>query len=142
MTQQKQEYRRPLPTPQPESDLYWEKAKKHELWLRRCKSCNATYFYPRDICPGCHEKNVEWIKTNGKGTLYAFSIVHRTSPQFQDMVPYVLAMVEMEGGARVFSNLVQVKPEPANIKIGMPVEAVFDDVTPELTLPKFKPAGA
>ena len=67
----------PPPQPQPESDFYWEKCKAHELWLRHCKSCDRTYFYPRDICPLCFSRDTDWVQTNGKGTLYAFSIVHR-----------------------------------------------------------------
>lgn len=142
MDEKKSDYTKPLPVIQPESEFFWQKAKEHELWLRKCNSCNATYHYPRDICPICHDKNVEWVITDGKGTLYAFSIVHRSPPPFKDSVPYVLALVEMDGGARILSNLVNVEPEPAHIKIGMALEVVFDDVTENISLPKFRPSGA
>ncbi len=132
---------RPLPTPQPEWDLYWEKAKAHELWLMRCKDCNSSYFYPRPICPECFSRNTEWFRSSGRGTLYAFAIVERApAPAFADMVPYVTAFVELEGGARIPTNLVEVDPRPEKITIGMPVEVVFDDVSAEITLPKFRPA--
>jgi len=131
---------RPLPTPQPEWDFYWEKAKAHELWLMRCRDCSGTYFYPRPICPQCFSRNTEWFQSSGRGTLHAFAIVHRApTPAFADMVPYVTAFVELEGGARLPTNLVQVEPDPSKIKIGMAVEVVFDDVSPLITLPKFKP---
>jgi uncharacterized OB-fold protein len=135
-------YNLPLPTSQPEWDFYWEKAKAHELWLMHCDDCNATYFYPRPICPGCFSRKTRWTQSSGRGTLYAFAIVHRgPMPVFNDVAPYVAAYVELEGGARLPTNLVEVEPDPAKIKIGMPVEVVFDDVTPEVTLPRFRPAG-
>jgi uncharacterized OB-fold protein len=132
---------RPLPTPQPEWDFYWEKAKARELWLMRCKDCNQTYFYPRPICPHCFSRNTEWFQSSGRGTLYSFAIVHRApTPAFADMVPYVTAFIELEGGVRVPSNLVEVEPDPSKIKIGMPVEVVFEDASDRITLPKFRPA--
>jgi uncharacterized protein len=135
------DYRLPLPTPQPESDHYWERAKAHELWLMHCDDCGATYFYPRAICPQCFSRNTRWIQSSGRGTLYAFSIAERPPrPAFQDRVPFVAAIVELDGGARIPTNLVEVAPDPAQIRIGMAVEVVFDDVTPAITLPKFRPA--
>ena len=135
-------YPLPLPTPQPETDFYWEKARAHELWLMRCDDCQRTYFYPRSICPHCFSRNTRWVQSSGRGTLYAFAIAHRPpTPAFQDRVPYVAAMVELEDGVRLPTNLVDVEPDPAKIRIGMPVEVVFDDVTDAITLPKFRPSG-
>jgi uncharacterized protein len=133
--------RPPLPTPQPETDFYWEKAKAHELWLMHCEDCDATYFYPRPICPRCFSRKTHWIQSSGRGTLYAFSIVYRPpTPGFQERVPYVAAMVELEGGARLPTNLVGVEPEPASIHIGMLVELVFEEASDTIALPKFRPA--
>ena len=56
----------PAPVPQPESDFYWEKCKEEELWLRHCKACDSSYFYPRDICPGCFSRDTDWIQSSGK----------------------------------------------------------------------------
>jgi len=132
---------KPLPNPQPEWDSYWEKTKAHELWLMRCNDCGSTYFYPRAICPHCFSRNTGWVQSSGRGTLYAFSIVHRPPhPAFADVVPYVAAYVELEGGARLPTNLVGVEPDPAKVRIGMAVEVVFDDVSDKITLPKFRPA--
>jgi len=132
---------RPLPRPQPEWDFYWEKAKAHELWLMRCKDCNSVYFYPRPMCPECFSRNTEWFQSSGKGTLYAFAIVHRApTPAFRDMVPYVTAFVELEGGVRMPTNLVMDDPTPETVKIGMPVEVIFEDMNDKIALPKFKPA--
>lgn len=134
-------YSLPLPQPQPESDFYWEKTKAHELWLKRCDDCQRAFFYPRAICPTCFSRNTRWLQSSGKGTLYAFAIVHRPpSPAWQEKVPYVTALVELEDGVRLATNLVDVEPDPAKIKIGMPVQVVFEDVTDKITLPKFRPA--
>ena len=132
----------PPPMPQPESDFYWEKCKAHELWLRHCKSCDQAYFYPRDICPNCGSRDTDWIQSSGRGTLHTFSIVHRgPTPAFRDRVPYIPAIVEVESGARIATNLVEVEPDPAAIKVGMAVEVVFEDLTDTITLPKFRPAS-
>jgi hypothetical protein len=130
----------PLPVPQPETDFYWERAREHELWLMRCEDCGGAYFYPRPICPLCHSRRTTWFRSSGLGTLYAFSIVHRgPTPAFQERVPYVAAMVELEDGVRLPTNLVEVQPDPTTITIGMRVEVVFDDVSPTVSLPKFRP---
>ena len=73
----------------------------------RCKDCSRVYFYPRPICPECFSRNTDGSRASGKGTLYAFAIVHRApTPAFRDDVPYVAAFIELEGGARMPSNLV------------------------------------
>ena len=131
----------PEPTPQPEWDFYWEKTKQRELWLMRCKSCSQAYFYPRPICPNCASRDTEWFQSSGKGTLYAFSIVHRAPmPAFGEMTPYVAAYVELEGGVRFPTNLIDIEADPEHVKIGMACEVVFEDISDTITLPKFKPA--
>jgi uncharacterized OB-fold protein len=134
---------RPLPMITPENERYWHGAHDHELWLRNCRSCDKTYFYPRDICPGCGRRDTEWKHVSGRGTLYTYAIVHRApSAAFADRVPYVTAIVELDEGGRMMTNLVDVEPDPAQITVGMPVEVTFEDVTDEITLPKFRPAPA
>ena len=72
-----QQYNKPVPSPQGESDYYWEKAKQNELWLRQCNACGKAYFYPRDISPCCFSKDTSWTQASGKATLYTYGIVHR-----------------------------------------------------------------
>ena len=142
MTQQAQPPPITPPLPQPESDFYWEKCKAHELWLRHCRACDNTYFYPRDICPECFSRDTDWVQSSGRGTLYAFTIVHRGPvPAFRDLAPYIAALVEVEGGARIPTNLVDIEPDPANVKIGMSLQVVFDDLDDKISLPKFRPAS-
>ena len=133
-------YQGPLPVKQPESDFYWEKAQAHELWLRRCNACQHAYFYPRDFCPDCGTRDVSWVQASGRGTLHTFAIVHRAPvPALRDHVPFVVAMVDLEEGARMPTNLVDVEPDPAHIRVGMAVEVAFVDLTDEITLPVFRP---
>jgi|DewCreStandDraft_2_1066082.scaffolds.fasta_scaffold00520_22 uncharacterized OB-fold protein len=133
---------RPLPVPQPESDFYWEKCREHELWLRRCNDCQKAYFYPRDICPHCFSRNVTWVKASGRGTVFTYAIVHRPpTPAFRDKVPYVVAIVELEEGPKIPTNLVGIEPDPAKIRVGMPVVVDFEDVSPTISLPVFRPAS-
>ncbi|MEX0761577.1 MAG: Zn-ribbon domain-containing OB-fold protein [Dehalococcoidia bacterium] len=135
------EYTKPLPVAQPESDRYWEGARNSELWLQRCESCHSTQFYPRRFCTACGSRDVGWLRATGRGTLYTFTIVHRPPhPGFADDLPYIAAIVELEEGPRVPTNVVGVDPAPENLEIGMPVRAVFEKATDQVTLPKFTPA--
>ena len=133
-------YNKPLPVPQGESDVYWQKAKQGELRLRNCKSCGNAYFYPRDISPCCFSRDTDWIQASGKATLFTYGIVQRAPhPGFVDDVPFVTAVVELEEGPKMATNIVIEDPTPENLQIGMALEVVFEDITDELALPKFKP---
>ena len=137
-----QTYSKPIPAPQGESDFYWQKARQHELWLRKCDDCGETYFYPRDISPCCFSKNTSWTQASGKATLFTYGIVHRAPhPGFASDAPYVVAVVELEEGPTMPTNIVMDEPTPEKLRIGMPLEVVFDDITDEIALPKFKPAS-
>lgn len=135
-------YRKPLPTPSPESKRYWDGCRNHQLWLPFCRSCDAFYFYPRDFCPACFSWDIEWRRVSGRGKVYTFGIQHRAwHPGWQDEIPYITALVELEEGPRLYTNLVGIDPDPNQIHCDMPVEVVFDDVTEEITLPKFQPSN-
>ena len=131
------EYKKPLPYINTETKAYWDGAKSHQLLVRKCRACGNYYFYPRDFCPSCFSFDVEWVKASGRGTVYSVTICHVPAAGFKDVTPYNLVLVELEEGPRMMSNIVDCPNE--EIKIGMPVEVTFDDVTPEVTLPKFRP---
>ena len=134
-------YNKPIPVPQVESDFYWEKCKEHELWLRYDNDAQQAYFYPRDISPITFSRNTTWIQASGKATLYTYAIVHRAPhPGFVGDVPFVTAMVELEEGPIMPTNIVMDDPTPEKLQIGMPLEVVFEDITDDISLPKFKPA--
>ena len=137
------EYAKPLPNPlhRETSRPFWEAARRHELSMQRCTRCERLVFYPREGCPFCLSSELEWVTLSGRGRLHSYTVIHQpANPAFQPDVPYIYAMVELEEGPRIISNLVDCAP--ADARIDMPVEAIYDDVTPEVTLVKFRPARA
>ena len=136
-----QAYKKPIPSPQGESDHYWQKAKEGELWLRKCNACGEAYFYPRDISPCCFSRDTTWIKASGKATLFTYGIVERAPhPGFVEDVPFVTAIVELEEGPTMPTNIVMKDPTPEKLQVGMALEVVFEEITDTISLPKFKPA--
>jgi hypothetical protein len=133
-------YSKPLPIPSPESRFYWDKCRAHELWIPYCRHCDKAYWYPRDFCPACGSRNVEWRRSSGRGIIHTFAVHYRAfHPAWSGDTPYVTALVDLDEGIRIFTNLVGVDPDPAIIRCEMPVEVIFEDVTDEMTLPKFRP---
>ncbi|HXF52363.1 MAG TPA: OB-fold domain-containing protein [Dehalococcoidia bacterium] len=133
------EYQRPLPFPTPETQPFWDACKRHELQLPYCLRCQAFFFYPRRFCPRCFSWDIEWRRCSGRGTLYTYAIQYRSmAAGFEP--PYVTALVQLEEGPRLMTNLVDVEPDPKRIRCDMPVEVVFHDVTDQITLPLFRPA--
>ena len=133
------EYRKPVPQPSPETRPFWEGCKRHELWLPYCPRCEQSFFYPRPFCPRCFSWEVEWRRASGRGTLYTYAIQYRAqAPGFEP--PYVTAIVQLEEGPRLMTNLVDVEADPAQLRCDMPLEVVFEDITEEISLPKFRPA--
>lgn len=134
-------YAKPLPEPDPATRPYWDSLRAHALQVQRCAACGRSVFYPRAVCPHCFGGPLEWRRVSGRGALYSFTVVHRApTPAFRLDVPYVVALVDLDEGVRLMGTLVDVAPIPEHIHIGMPVAAVYDDVTPEVTLLRFRPA--
>jgi uncharacterized OB-fold protein len=132
-----------LPRPTPETKPYWDGAKEHRLMLPWCRSCGRAHFYPRSCCPHCFSFDLEWRQASGAGKLHTFVINHKPARGFEAKCPYVIAVVELAEGPRMMSNLVMDEtPTPENVWIDMDLEVVFDDITPEVTLPKFRPRAA
>lgn len=133
------DYNKPLPHPNEVSQPFWDAAKRHELQIQRCNACGTSIFYPREACPECLAADLIWIPVSGKGRLYSYTIAQApTHPAFADDVPYVIAIVELEEGPHITTNLVGCLPD--QVTIGMPVVASFEDVNEETTLVKFRPA--
>jgi len=132
-------YDKPLPYITEEAEPFWEACRQHKLIIQRCKDCGHVQFYPRVVCTKCWSDSLEWIETAGKGVIYSFTVVQRApSPGFRPDVPYVIAIIDLDEGVRLMSNVIRCKPE--DVRIDMPVIVEFDDVTEEVSLPKFRPA--
>ena len=131
-------YAGPLPAPGGPNAPVWEAARRGELRLQRCLVCGARRFPAGRWCPACRGERTEWARASGRGTVEAFCVFHK--PYFPGLAaPYNVAVVRLEEGTKLFSNVVGVPNE--RIEVGMAVEAVFDAVTPEVTLVRFRPAG-
>ena len=135
------DYPGPLPQPTPETKPFWEGLKERRLTIQRCNDCRKAYFYPRPFCPTCFSRNVEWFQASGRGTLYSFVVNYRPPP-YMGKDPYVIAVVELEEGPRMMTNLVGADPDPEKVRCDSPVVIEYDDVTEEITLPKFRLAQA
>ena len=137
------EYTKPLPAPE-DSELtapFWEAAKRHELLIPRCPRCDAYFWYPRPACPTCLREDWEWTLVSGKARLHTFTIVRQPAdPGFLDDTPYVYAVVQLEEGPRMISNVIDADPV-TEVEVDMPLEVTFDDVTDEWTLVKWRPAS-
>lgn len=133
------EYARPLPRPSAATKPFWDGCREAVLRLPWCRACGRPHFFPRSLCPFCLGTGLEWRPASGRGRVWSHSTVRLSfwGKAFDDSLPYVVAMVELEEGVRMLSNVVGCAPE--EVRIGMPVAVTFDPVTPEVTLPRFRP---
>ena len=130
---------KPLPKPSPLSQPFWDGLAAAELRLQRCDGCETFIFYPRPYCPHCLSDALTWTAVSGCGRVYTYTVVRRAMhPAFQPDVPYVFAIVELEEGPRVATNVVGCAPE--DVRVEMPVKAVYDRTTAGIALLKFEPA--
>lgn len=127
---------KPVPGITPFSAPYWEAAKNERLVLPRCNRCGRFHHHPRPWCPHCWSSDLGWEEVSGRATVVTFCVVHQPpSPEFD--VPYVLAVVELQEGPEMMTNIVDVSP--AAVHIGMPVTVTFEH-RGDLELPQFRPA--
>lgn len=135
------EYAKPLPTPDAETQPFWDACREHELRAQRCTACNKFRWPPSPLCPHCRSWDFEWTQLPGAGEVYSYVVVHYSAvPAFAAEMPYIVARIALDGtdsAMRLTSNVIDCPPE--EVKPGMRVHVVFEDVTPEITLPKFRP---
>ena len=132
---------KPKPRPAPESIPYWEAAKEHRLALPRCDDCAQFWFPPSRTCPHCLSMNFAFKTVSGRGKVFSFVTFHRVyRPAFAEDVPYVVALVELDEGPRLLTNILDTSPD--QVRCEMPVEVVFDDCDADISIPKFKPVRA
>jgi uncharacterized protein len=128
-----------LPGVTPLTQPYWDGARGHQLLIQRCSGCGHRWHPPLPRCPECHSASVDWIPVSGKGRVYTYTVVyHATHAAMADKVPYISALIELEEGPRVLTNLRNCSED--TVQIGMPVSLIFEELTPEITLPQFEPA--
>jgi uncharacterized OB-fold protein len=134
------EYTKPLPRGEHYHGEFYDYCKQHELRFQRCSDCQTWRHMPRESCRHCGSFNWTWERSNGTGTIFSWTVIHRAlHPGFHDDVPYAAVVIELDEGVRVVSHVIDL--DMADLHIGLPVEVVFEDVTPNTTLHKFRPAS-
>jgi acetyl-CoA acetyltransferase/uncharacterized OB-fold protein len=135
------ENRRPIPQPTPETAHFWKGAAEGRLVLQRCVDCDGgAYFPPRPFCPRCSSRNVEAFDASGRGRLWSHVINHRSRPGFE--APYAIAVVQLDEGPRMMTNLVDVDQTREALELDMDLEVVFEPVDDDVAIPLWRPVGA
>jgi uncharacterized OB-fold protein len=130
---------KPLPPPTEALAPFLEAAKRGVLVVQRCDDCGGRRFPAREICSACLSRAASWVPVSGKGQVFSFYVMHQIyHPAFASEVPYAVVVVELDEGPRLTTNVVHCRPD--EIRIGMPVEVVFEERSPEVSLPVFRPA--
>ncbi len=131
------DYTKPLPRGENLHSGFYDFCKKHELRFQRCSGCQAWRHMPRESCEACASFDWTWEASSGKATLFSWTTIHRAlHPSFVDDVPYTVVVVEMEEGVRLASRLVDIADD--ELRLGLPLEVEFEDVTADVTLHKFR----
>ncbi len=132
------EVTKPIPSVTPDLAPFFEASKRGQLVVQKCESCGELRFPPRPLCVHCLSPQATWIPVSGRGEVYSFNIMHQVyHPGFAPEIPYAVVVIKLEEGAKMTSNLIGIKPH--EIRCGMPVEVVFEKLSGEVTLPKFRP---
>ena len=129
---------KPVPVVASWSHPYWDAAKQERLIIQKCNTCGKHVFYPRMVCPHCAADNLVWVEASGKGTVYSYTVVEANAPSvFQADMPFVVAVIRLEEGVQMLSNVIGC--DPHTVECDMPVEVTFEKLNDDFTLPKFKP---
>jgi hypothetical protein len=130
---------KPIPQIEPAMAPFFAAAREHRLVVQRCAGCGALRFPARELCSGCLGTTAAWVPVSGRGEVFSYNVMHQIyHPGFAGDVPYAVVVVKLAEGPKLTTNLVDCSP--AAITIGMPVEVVFDDVSSDVTLPRFRRA--
>jgi uncharacterized OB-fold protein len=130
----------PVPAPEPLTAFFWEGCAARELRIQKCADCGAHRHVPAPICASCRSFDHTWEVSRGRGRIFSYIVVHHSvHPATRDSVPYNVAVVELDdcGGVRVTSNVTGCANE--DLRVGMPVRIVWEQVDPELSLYRFTP---
>jgi uncharacterized OB-fold protein len=131
---------KPVPKPTPETQVFWDKARLHELWLPKCRDSGQFFFPPRSFSPFTGGA-VEWAQASGQARLASFLILHRASPGYEQDVPYIVALAELDEGPRMMTNLPGTPPDHTALRIGARLTVTFEQRA-DMVLPQFRLVSA
>ena len=128
---------RPMPVSTSDTEAYWKATGQGKLLIQRCDSCGVAQFYPREFCVSCLSDDITWVEASGKGRVYTFTLCHIPgNPSRADKLPYAIAMIDLEEGVRMLTEIVD--SSYVLLRVGSPVELVFEKISEEFSLPQFK----
>jgi len=129
-----------MPRSRPETASWGEACREEKLMIQRCSQCGAFQFYPRIVCTSCMSEQIEWFQASGRAKVRTYTVCRLpVAKAYAADVPYVVALVQLEEGPTMMSNIVQCDPE--SVVSGMPLEVVFEAWTDEITMPQFRPVS-
>jgi uncharacterized OB-fold protein len=129
---------KPLPVADADTTPFWDGARDGRLVLKSCLDCGRAHFYPRALCPHCHSDRLDWIEAKGTGEIHTFTIARRGAGKaFEKDAPYVVAVIALDEGPRMLSNVLTDDVEA--VRIGQRVRVTFDPAGGDVALPKFRP---
>jgi uncharacterized protein len=126
----------PAPVVNADSKPYWDAAREHRLVIRKCKACSALHFMPRHLCPVCWSDDLEWVQSKGTGHIHSFTVIHRAAvAAFAVQTPYVVALIDLDEGPRMISNILG--EDARDVQIGDRVKVTFEDRGDGAWIPQF-----
>lgn len=132
------QWKKLLPTVTGETKPFWDACKEGKLLLQRCRACGEHQHYYRGFCAHCWSRDVEDVVSSGRGTVWSYTVTYQNrTPGYKEEVPYVVALVALEGGAKMFTNIVNCDPE--QVRVGMPVRLTFAEAENGTRVPLFEP---
>jgi uncharacterized OB-fold protein len=130
--------KKPLPRITPDNEPFHAALRERRFLLPRCSSCEKHHLPPGPVCPYCFSDDIRWREASGRGKVSSWTVVHKAwFPAFQDDIPYNVVQVELEEGPRLTANVVEIGNR--TLRIGMPVEVVYDAASAELAMVRFRP---
>ena len=131
------EYKKPLPVIAKWNAPYWQAAKRHEFVAQQCRNCGYIHLPPGPVCTNCLSADQDWVPLSGRGTIYSYGVYYqRWHEGFADDIPYNVALIDLEEGPQIISQIMGCEND--ELDCGLAVEVVFEDVTSEVSLPKFR----
>jgi hypothetical protein len=129
---------RPRPVPTRLTEPFWKGTRRGVLLIQRCRACGHWRWTPKLACPHCWSEDTEWAEVSGRGTLYSYTVVHRPVDPAQFRAPYVLAIVQLDEGPRLLTNIVDCELDA--LRVDMPVAVRFERIDDEFVVYPFAPA--
>ena len=127
-----------IPRPTGDTQIYWEGCRQNRLLLQHCGDCGQFQFYPRMMCTGCMSDRIGWQEAKGVGHVISYTVIRRAiSEDYAAKVPYILALIKLEEGPTMMSNLIECAVDDVSVKL--PVEVVFEKWSEEISIPLFRP---